>query len=299
MPITKKKISFIFNLFGGCLAILSVYFVIRKLSEYSNEDVRFFLNHTNVFTIVLISVCYGCFSLLLGCVWKNILGYVGEFRTFGWAITINGITQLAKYVPGNIMHLASRQAISVAAGANGNKIAKSIFIELVILLFVGGTIGVMVLPSYLNINYEWVSWCVYLCVLVSMVFVLSKFLSIHLAKAFVLQTIFTLLTGVAFLITLRIVDPIADLSIEQSVFIIACYVSAWLIGLVTPGAPAGLGIREYIIVYLLSGLASESNLLLAVIISRGITVLGDFFYFIIALILKACRGSDVENQHGY
>ena len=62
------------------------------------------------------------------------------------------------------------------------------------------------------------------------------------------------------------------------------YVLAWLIGLVTPGAPAGLGVREMVLLFLLKGFVSESDLILAVLVGRMVTVVGDGMYFIVSSI---------------
>lgn len=117
-----------------------------------------------------------------------------------------------------------------------------------------------------------------------------------LFNAFVLQGVFTILTGLTFLITLKLVDTTISLSIENSLFVIACYIAAWAIGLVTPGAPAGLGIREFIIVFLLGDVSTESNLLLAVVLSRIITVSGDIIFFCIAMILRFYEGRVLKND---
>jgi uncharacterized membrane protein YbhN (UPF0104 family) len=66
----------------------------------------------------------------------------------------------------------------------------------------------------------------------------------------------------------------------------SAYVVAWLIGLVTPGAPAGVGVRELILVFLLQGLVGESELLLTVVLGRVVTVTGDFLFFLVSWLLK-------------
>jgi uncharacterized membrane protein YbhN (UPF0104 family) len=45
-------------------------------------------------------------------------------------------------------------------------------------------------------------------------------------------------------------------------------VIAWLAGLVITGAPAGVGVRELVPLYLLEGYVMETNLLLAVVLGR-------------------------------
>jgi len=64
------------------------------------------------------------------------------------------------------------------------------------------------------------------------------------------------------------------------------YVLAWLAGFVTPGAPAGLGIRELVLLFLLQGLVGGPDLLLVILLGRVITVSGDLVFFILASLMK-------------
>ena len=64
------------------------------------------------------------------------------------------------------------------------------------------------------------------------------------------------------------------------------YVIAWLAGLVTPGAPAGIGVREAVLLFLLGNVLPHADLLLAVLIGRMVTVFGDTIYFAISSFIK-------------
>lgn len=64
------------------------------------------------------------------------------------------------------------------------------------------------------------------------------------------------------------------------------YVLAWLAGLVTPGAPAGVGVRELVLLFLLKGIVAEADLLLAVVLGRVVTVVGDFGFFVFGNLIR-------------
>jgi glycosyltransferase 2 family protein len=74
------------------------------------------------------------------------------------------------------------------------------------------------------------------------------------------------------------------------------YILAWLVGLVTPGAPAGMGVRELVLLFLLSDQLSETVLLLAVILGRMVTVTGDLFFFILIVFIR--RKNTFTKQSG-
>jgi hypothetical protein len=73
---------------------------------------------------------------------------------------------------------------------------------------------------------------------------------------------------------------------------VACggaYVVAWLAGLLTPGSPAGMGVREIALLALLGSRFAEADLLMAVVVSRGITLAGDVGFFAWALLGSLAR----------
>lgn len=66
--------------------------------------------------------------------------------------------------------------------------------------------------------------------------------------------------------------------------VIGMYTLSWVIGFVTPGAPAGLGIREVIMSSLLTGIVSGELVVTAVILYRMVTIIGDVGGFLIAYL---------------
>ena len=64
------------------------------------------------------------------------------------------------------------------------------------------------------------------------------------------------------------------------------YVLSFVVGFLTPGSPAGIGVREAIFLKLMLFEISESDALILMISLRLISVVGDVLLFGIALILK-------------
>lgn len=57
---------------------------------------------------------------------------------------------------------------------------------------------------------------------------------------------------------------------------------AWLLGMITPGVPGGIGVREAVLCYFFASFLSEEVVVLAAIMFRLVTVLGDCVAFFIA-----------------
>ena len=70
------------------------------------------------------------------------------------------------------------------------------------------------------------------------------------------------------------------------------FVLAWLIGLVTPGAPAGGGIREAVLLFLLGHRYAPGDLLLAIVLGRSVNIVGDVGYFLLASLLPKMEPRD-------
>jgi uncharacterized membrane protein YbhN (UPF0104 family) len=93
-----------------------------------------------------------------------------------------------------------------------------------------------------------------------------------------------LLSGLVFYATLQLLVPKSSLVPVLPGICSACVI-AWLAGAITPGAPAGIGIREVVMFTLLQTVAAESDLLLAIVLNRAITAGGDTLFYLFATAL--------------
>jgi uncharacterized membrane protein YbhN (UPF0104 family) len=227
---------------------------------------------------------YGLANIFLALAWSNLLRLFGAYTPRLLAVQIYGVTQLAKYVPGNIFHLAGRQAMGLAAGIPGWPIAKASVWELIIISITGVLFGILVLPLYINaVSVPWAA-AVFLCVVIIVTVVIQKHISTQSARAMGWYILFLFISGMVFtsvlmMLTERFFAP------SQMLTICGAYILAWLAGLVTPGAPAGVGVRELVLFFLLKNLVIEGDLLLAIIIGRLVTVGGDLLFYLGAILI--------------
>jgi hypothetical protein len=66
-------------------------------------------------------------------------------------------------------------------------------------------------------------------------------------------------------------------------YLTAVFSLAWAIGFVTPGAPAGLGVREGAMMFMLSGMAPEDATLLLITAARIATLAADAVWFTVGI----------------
>lgn len=273
------------HIFGGLLGLLSLLFVAQRLNAYAAQiDLsRFNINDWSL--IGLLALLYGVTNILLALAWCQLLSFFEVKVQRKWAVKVYGLSQLAKYVPGNIFHLAGRQALGMAAGVSARALAKSALWELGLIAVAGTVLGCMALPLLWAKLPIFISIMMFSAISLAGVIALSRLLSPLVGIAFILQIIFLAVSGLVFIGILEIVDPS---SVTCSDFSMLCgaYVIAWLGGLLTPGAPAGVGVRELILLFLLKGMVAEADLLLAVVLGRLVTVTGDLFYFGVSGFIK-------------
>ena len=158
----------ILNWTGSILGIVGVVFVAIKLSEYRTQIDFSRFTFGNLLALFGLAVVSAIANLLLVSAWKTLLQYFGIVVNFSWSLKTYGVSQLAKYVPGNIFHLAGRQAIGQAAGLPAWPLAKSTVWELGLLAVTGAMVGVLVLPHFVPVVSIPLAAFAFVCVLLIM-----------------------------------------------------------------------------------------------------------------------------------
>jgi hypothetical protein len=112
-----------------------------------------------------------------------------------------------------------------------------------------------------------------------------------------MEVLFLAFSGGMFAALLALIGGDSEIHLQTWLLIGGAYIIAWLAGFVTPGAPAGVGIREMVLLLLLKGYIVETDLLMAVLLGRLITVVGDFLFFVSSSLIPA-RLCILENHDG-
>ena len=120
-----------------------------------------------------------------------------------------------------------------------------------------------------------------------MILIVNKYLiwNRFLNQAIIWQLVF-LATSAAIFLVILLLAATKPIPLYLLPSIAGAYVTAWLIGTVTPGAPAGLGVRETVLLLLIGSHFTEQNVLFAALLMRVITLLGDSLFFAATLTLS-------------
>ena len=277
-PQAKKSLRAWLDRLGALLGIAGVAFVIYRLYGYFGEfDFRRFGPWIYV-AAALLAVLYGASNLLLTFGWRAILCHLGVDAGRDWTIWAYATSQLAKYVPGNVFQFAGRQALGVAAGIGNGPLAKSTLIELAMLTVGGALFLPLLVQHFVPASGPFTAPLVFVALACGALFLTYCFGGAALARAAAFYLAFLVVAASIFIATLALVQGQTSAS-GAFPLIIGAYVIAWLVGLLTPGAPAGLGIREAVLLALLSGIADGPVILVAVLTGRIVNVLGDLMFY--------------------
>lgn len=283
---TKSKLSKVLNIAGSVIALLSVLFVVHRITAYWTQVPADTFTLKLLLLILMLAGIYGAANLILASAWRLLMLGLEQAISSRMANRIYGLTQLAKYVPGNIFQFAGRQFLAMSHGFSGKAIAKSTFLELLLLVLTGVAFILWILPLLypaFNIIYG-LSLFIIIATLIALGLKWQDKSS--LIKAIARYFLFLVISGTVFLCVLYSIVDNWTATPALVLPLIGAYVIAWLAGLITPGSPAGVGVREFILILLLKPFFAEVDIVLAVIISRITTVVGDCFFYLYSLSLR-------------
>lgn len=284
-----------------CLVAVALLFLFEKL--WANWQTIVAQEATGNIVSVLGwgAVFYAGNCFLLSAAWYQLLVWQGVKRArFALCHRVYARTQIAKYLPGNIFHYAGRQVVGKRAGLGDAALAMASLHEIIGVIVASGTIalaGVAFLglggTQIASIEIAWVLLLV-LSVPAVLSIALIKWPKMrsrlglqvrplpamfrYLGLTYLLYLLFFLLLGGILFAVVQVVSDVR--SIGGAGQIITAFSVSWMLGYITPGSPAGLGVREAVLVILLTGLVGEPESVLVALVFRGISLLGDLLFFL-------------------
>ncbi|GFN45661.1 hypothetical protein [Candidatus Regiella insecticola] len=275
--------------FGSGLALIGIAFITWRLYEHGGDLDLSPITSANWMLLIALTVLYGVDNLLLALSWWHVLLQLGGQVTRYWSIKTYSVSQLAKYVPGNIFHFAGRQAMGMAADVPGRLLINSTCWELGLVATAGTLNGWLVLPLLVPAFSSLISLMLFLSTGWLIAYLIRRIIGPQVATAFIYQTLFLAISGGIFVSVFAMITNSSALQIQTCLLIGSAYIVAWLVGIVTPGAPAGVGIREFILLWLLKGMVTDADLLITVLLGRLVTVVGDLLFFMVAFLIPQRR----------
>jgi uncharacterized membrane protein YbhN (UPF0104 family) len=289
----------VIKVLGGLVTIAAVVLVIQKIRANWSLLVNWHSPFAIEWIIIIGAFVYAASSQLLSNAWVRLLAYLGQTGIDKKECSsIYARTQLAKYLPGNVFHLASRHVLTSQAGTRHGATVGAAFFEVIGLIGSACAVSLLgvVFKSSLSGGDSVLLYLGVLCGAISFPLLINWTLGrvrslkkLHIPKkrpkeslksllpVYLLYGFFFIVSGGILLWLVYLISGAGRL--QTAGIVLTVYAAAWVAGFVTPGAPAGLGVREAVITVSLSGYIGESGSLLAALIFRMITIGGDFLFF--------------------
>ena len=299
----KKAVSFV----GTILMIIALGFVFKRL-YHMREDLDFsILSSAWVLIALLLVVLLESITVILASI--NYRGIVvsisGVNLEFHVAIKVYNIANMYKFIPGGLFQVLGRNRMAIETeGLRHGKVALATLLEGILWI-----LAALILSIVYSFHY-FIYYIRQLDVLplLTPILILILFIIIAIFYRFrnplqatlkkinddangrlwkiLIKYLFFMLAmislwGLSFLATLTILGQ--TLSLGLGITIVGLYILSWLLGFLTPGAPSGLGIREFVLLMSLGGIINEEILLSAIVIHRVLQIAGDIVAYIMAM----------------
>ena len=268
-------------------------------------------NGRTILVAVLVgAAAYGLSGFLLSAAWRRILRWCGQDKaSMKLCFCIYARTQIAKYIPGNIFHFIGRHAMGRRFGFGHTPMVSAAVLEGIGLILAAGLLALVGALVWLEPRSGLAPakfaalGAILLLVPYALAYGLPRFARARrievearrprdtvtgLIPAYLLQISFFLLSG-CILWGLALV--VGDVSLSALPPTVTAVAAAWVAGFVTPGAAAGIGVREAVLIAALSGTLGEREATLIAVAYRAVTLSGDLFFFALSfpLILPTRR----------
>jgi len=283
-------------------------FVFYAVHALRGQDLSQYLSVSALGGLALAAAGYSLVIPMSALAWRRLLGDMGVTRGWGELSIIMAVSQLAKYIPGNIGQHVGRAAMAVNRGIPLRPYGTSVLSEAVLAVIAAAITGVVgcglagmgselwtrhvgaPLPSLAMLALAFVLAVVAVRRLLPgilqhlvpgmrngpMVAVLPGNRGLGVAFAIYVLNYAVLGAGLTAMVMLLLPGREASW-----LLLTGCFALAWVIGFFAPGAPAGLGVREGLLLALLQFSYTRPDALLIVITLRLATTAGDVLCFLI------------------
>lgn len=263
----------------------------------------------------LSAITYSILCFILPYVWYKIVYILGGDINYKECLTVYGRSQIAKYIPGNVFHFMGRHLLGREIGLSNSILALSMFLETFMLLIVASTLAVIaaVLFGWQQKLLSGTSHRVEF--FYSLLFVLLAGLILYFIWkrkkktsldeinlrsllylsliSFIVYTFFFVVSGL--ILSFLIINFYHIEYVHHYIFI-GAYVVSWIAGFITPGAPGGIGVREVVLVSILSPSLQEAQAFIIAIAFRFVTIIGDFIFFLATYGLSILRRNKLSSN---
>ncbi|NCN84856.1 MAG: hypothetical protein GW800_06200 [Sphingomonadales bacterium] len=279
-------------LVGSILFALAIFYIAAKVRDNWPAIASYDWHGLNYSWLALAAGAYGCSLVTTAMVWPSVIAKWGHRLALRKALGIGLVAQIGKYLPGNVAHyfgraaLAKQNKISFAQSGLSTIVEFGAALSAVSLLVGSASLlngSIWADAPIVSVLPDGLFWPLAILLLIVMIAFaafafrqspeIRSLLSIDFWIAPICWlTISFLLAGFSFYALVIAFPGAWSIPIISAVMI---YAIAWAAGFLIPGAPAGLGVREVILLTLLTPIVGAAAAVMLSIVHRLMSAIVD------------------------
>ncbi|KAE8126925.1 lysylphosphatidylglycerol synthase domain-containing protein [Bifidobacterium tibiigranuli] len=306
---------------GNVLTVLAVGFVIWKLAS-QHIDYSALLSRQAIVPLLVIVVAQTLIVIANGLPWTLLVSAITDTKiSFRQTCPVYLKSNLMKYIPGNIFQYVGRNEFAARYDVSHIKIASATIVDVALNVLSGFIISLLFFRSYIFdvvAHNRFVAIGAVICaagLLALLVVIYAKrqwVKGVASRYSYLLsgRSIVTILECLAYYLCVLFAGGVLfalvvywllgePFQLSSSLILVSAYTLAWLVGFITPGAPAGIGIKEAVMIGAVSAtVASPAAITLAMVVTRIIMTIADVLAFLaIPLITRAGKQPVSSDSH--
>lgn len=300
-----KRALFLLALLASLIG--GVYFLFQAIAAAAEDAFAVLLTPSAWVAVLVASVMFAASYIPSARLWRVLLRWRGVEVTPSSALRLLLRTTPAKYLPGNVAQPMGRAAGLALTGSPLSATVATLLEEAalslaaaVLLGLAAGCLVSMSYPIHLASALPWALLASLVIAFVLLAGVATREGLRHRVNAFTpVNTPFRIVgMGAGYSVVMLIIGvsmwvavlPMAGVGLSDWTLVLSAFLLAWTLGSLVPGAPAGLGVRDAALVWMLTPHFAESAVVIASI-ARLTTVLGDTLAFLAGLLMPDRRGA--------
>lgn len=289
------------------LAMLALaYFVHHAWRTLQRHDLSALVHGPGLWGMVLLTLLYTASIATTAAAWRWQLAAVHHRATYHWTVIVLAVTQFGKYLPGNVGHHIGRAGLAMEAGVRPSAAVLTIGYELLLAIVAAAhlsALGLLLWPPEALAGQSWLAYRWTLLGLISAGAVAGLVVAPRMAAmlaalrggdredartfsldlraicgSYAMYVIGQVAIGIG-LCWLAVALAPAGTTVPPALFFAGAFATSWIAGLVVPGAPAGLGVREVVLTAWLADELPPDTAVLLVLALRVATTIGDAINF--------------------
>ncbi len=299
----------ILKILSYLLVAASFIFVIKTLIGMNISQIGVIITPARLLILMIMCFVYSLNTFFYAFAWKKLLLIFSKQKISSRKIiNLYLKSNIAKYLPGNVFHFAGRHILVKENNVSHTHMLLSNLAEIVLLVFTAMLIvlaavlfGLITIPdkivSLISLKYIILAFIIIFIVSLIVIVILirkkqfSRLKSIieiisfqnlkEIILSMLLYSTMFIITGFILFIIFYMLKSY-NLSFQLLYQIIFVFTLSWVLGYIVPGAPGGVGIREAVIIIMLSPILDSQTAALGALVLRVVTIAGDIISFMIS-----------------